>query len=487
MTAARRLTSLTLVSLCALTGLLALWTAPGWAADEHKYLSQFSEVPAVGPHGEAVPVPGPLNLGFRNAMAVDSGEVYVADNSRIDKFDAATGAFLAQFPQVGSPLELLHQGLAVGHAGGKARVYVGGDEQTEAGANGIVAVFDAATGALQKVWTGVGAPSKERFGCFECRHLSDVAVDNSGVGWAAGDVYVTDPEHGVVDIFEPETGGGEKFVTQLRGISPSEPFNAPYGVQVEEGSGDVLVADRPAGEFAKSSVYIFKPAAIAGQYEFVGKLALPTSVSVETVLSLAADDGEGDVYMTAHKVTENGSKVPDQVFEFNSLGEFEGRIGPSSVPGGSFGSGLEHPEQTVPYSVAADPATHKVYVASASNSFERPDPVFVFGPNIVLPDVATAPASSVEPTSATLNGTVNLDKGGAASCQFDWGRSPSLGEAAPCPAKVEVEGKVSVSVDLTGLQPDTTYYYRLQATNANGTNAESQLQEFTTPGTGRPV
>jgi hypothetical protein len=456
-------------SLCALLALLTLWAAPGQAADRHDFLFQFNEVPAVGPHGEPVAQPGPLRQA--SAMTVDGGEVYVdegqAEQFRLNKFDAATGAFTAQFPAVPAPLVYLRQGVAVGHAGGQAQVYVGGDELTE-GTNGIVAVFNAA-GTRQAVWTGAGRPSKERFRCFECQASGSVALDNSGLGWAAGDVYVADPENAVVDVFEPETGGGEKFVAELKGISPSEPFSKPYKLAVSTVNGDVLVADQGHG------VDIFKPAAIAGQYEFAGKLVLPGGVTIRTVTSIAADDGEGNIYVVGSEIQEGGESVAAQVFEFNAAGEYKGRIG--------------HPffeERNLrPTSVAADPITHRVYVGTNRIEIESAE-VFVFGPNIVVPDVRTASSSNIATTSATLNGTVNLDKAGSASCQFEWGTSTAFGEVAPCPAKVEGEGNIPVSVQLSGLQPDTTYYYRLQATNANGTNPgePSDDQQFTTLGPG---
>jgi len=490
MNAARRLLSLALVSLCALGGLLALCATPGWAAETHKYLSQFSEVPAVGPHGEAIPVPGPLSIGISNDLTVDSGGIYVAEGglngspSRLDKFEVATNAFVSQFPQppAAAELELLDEGIAVGHASGEAEVYVGADELVEGRPRGAVAVFDAA-GALRATWTGEKASgNKESFDCFECEGRGGVAVDDSGLGWAAGDVYVADPGHGIVDVFAPETGGGEEPVAQLQGRSPSEAFSHPVAVAVTE-TGELLVADRREGE-NKTEIDIFKPAAIAGQYEFLGRLEPPSGLSISSVSALAANDGAGGVYAVAEMGEESGGKS-SRVLEFNAAGEFEGTIGPASVPGGSFGAGLEKPEGAFPSGVGADPVTHRIYVGTLEGE-ERPNPVFVFGPALVLPDVAAGAVSSVQPTSATLNGTVNLAKGGPASCQFDWGTTPAFGQVAPCPAKVETEGSVPVSVTLTGLQPDTTYYYRLEATNANGVNEGEARQDMQlkTPGPG---
>ena len=80
-------------------------------------------------------------------MTVDSGELFLAgghaEQYRLDKFNAPSGAFVSQFAQVPS-LSYLHQGVAVGHSTGEPEVYVGG--HITGTKEGAVAVFDAAGG-----------------------------------------------------------------------------------------------------------------------------------------------------------------------------------------------------------------------------------------------------------------------------------------------------------------------------------------------------
>ena len=58
---ARTPTVTVLAALCAVLGTFALACAVAQGADRHNYLSQFSgEVPVVGPHGEAISLPGPI-------------------------------------------------------------------------------------------------------------------------------------------------------------------------------------------------------------------------------------------------------------------------------------------------------------------------------------------------------------------------------------------------------------------------------------------
>jgi hypothetical protein len=456
-----RLWSLRILTLgCMLTGCLMLGESVASAAVTHEYLSQITEVPALGPHGEAIASPG--ELGTLTSLALDSGHLWLAEQRevvpRIDEFDAASGAFLSQ-PGVAG----VSAGLAIAHASGD--IYVPSDE----GHSGEVLVLDAA-GSLIGSWTGTDTESKA-FGCFGCgtgesvlAGESVVAVDNSTVlgDWAAGDVYVTDVANDVVDVFEPEAGGKERLATELKGTSPGEPFVHPQQVAVSAFNGDVLVGDA-------SGIDIFKPAAIAGQYEFVGKLVgPPPGGSFTQIRSLAVDGSDGDIYVAEAQA----------LYEFDATGAYLGKIAGADTPAGNF-----HSLQ----SLAVDPTTDHLFVGDYREG--HGDAVDVFGPNLVVPDVTTGSALGVGPFAATLTGTVNPDKAGNATCQFVWGTSMDLLGSPPvaCSQSVADGGSpVAVQGALTDLQPDTTYYYRLQATDAQGTNVGegSDDREFTTPGPG---
>jgi hypothetical protein len=465
---------LSMAALCALACAMLFPGAAARAAVTHKYLSRITEVPA----GSGAVLPGPLVRP--TAVASDSGELFVDDNPglgseyRLDKFDASTGAFVSQFPQVPS-LSYLHQGVAVGHATGEAAVYVAGDELGTL--NGVVAVFDNA-GNLVNVWNGAAAKGAATpsgaFGCFQCEETSSVAADNSGsLSWASGDVYVTDPEHGVVDVFRPEVGGKEptQLAAQLSGPESGVPFTRPGGLAVNQSNDEVLVVD------ARSVIDIFKPTALAGKYELAGKLAGTPAGPFGYITGVATDAADGDIYVA------DGESGIDQ---FSSAGGFLGRIVGTSISPfttGAAGAGLGVS------SVAVDPVSGKVYIGEVNSSGPNSTlgSVDVFSANLIIPDVTAESASSIKPDSATLNGTINPDEAGPATCQFLWGTSTSFGQVAPCSTPIaEGDSPVAVQSALTGLQPDTTYHYRLQATNGNGNNpGESfQDQEFTTTGPG---
>jgi hypothetical protein len=433
-------------------------------------------VPAVGPHGETVALPG--SFGEMHSMTVDAGELYAEDDSgafRLDRFDASSGAFLGQFPQLSlSGRFELSRGVAVGHSTGEAQVYVSGYKFVKEGeGRGIVAVLDSA-GSVLGVWTGADAPSGEG------EIFQGVAVDgSSSLGdWAADDVYVADPSKGVVDVFKPEAGGGEKYVAQLTGPEPPGVlFSEPAWVAVNQSNGEVYVLDK-----GQENVDVFRPAAVVGQYEYVGKLAGPLAGGAfERARHITVDGGNGDVYVSEEVSGPEGEF--GVIEQFNSNGEHVGRL---------TGTPAEAPFNSV-LSMTVDPKSHDVYVGVRHNVLVggegiNASVVDVFGPDVVIPDVLDEGASNVRPVSVTFNGRVNPDKEGEASCRFEWGTTREFGQVAPCePEKVgEGSSLVGVHASVSGLLPDTTYYYRLQATNKNGTNPGEpvQDQEFTTSGPG---
>lgn len=77
----------------------------------------------------------------------------------------------------------------------------------------------------------------------------------------------------------------------------------------------------------------------------------------------------------------------------------------------------------------------------------------------VLPNITIKPASAIEPTEATLNGSVARN-GHVVEYKFEWGTTTAYGSASE--HWVEVSGYSShISAVLTGLEPHQTYHFRL--------------------------
>ena len=105
------------------------------------------------------------------------------------------------------------------------------------------------------------------------------------------------------------------------------------------------------------------------------------------------------------------------------------------------------------------------------------------------PAVTTA-ATSVTGTSAALNGMI-YPSGLDTNWEFQWGTTTSYGNnTVPPPTALDDAGPDQVMVRITGLQPGTTYHFRLIAIQgAAGASGESTGfagadMTFTTPGAG---
>ncbi|HVV19902.1 MAG TPA: hypothetical protein VHF06_10735 [Pseudonocardiaceae bacterium] len=96
------------------------------------------------------------------------------------------------------------------------------------------------------------------------------------------------------------------------------------------------------------------------------------------------------------------------------------------------------------------------------------------------PVVSTAAATGITSTSATLHGTVNPN-GLSTTYTFDGGLDTSYGNQQPSPQANVGSGTspVSESTTVTGLDPSTTYHFRIEATNSQGTTYGSDVT-FTT-------
>lgn len=468
------------VSGCAIGGFTGL-DAPALAMSFHRYEAQVAELPE-----------GPVR--YPQAMTTFDGKLYVTEeldghgvgtNQRVDSLapSGPTGSyeFTASLPAEARRLE---GGIALGEGTGETELYLGEKSSAAVAVFGFGGCGGLQCASLQHLWSGAGTPS----GSFVA--VTDVAVDQSAdiADWARGDVFVLDDgapdEPSFVDIYEPAAGGGEPahVVAQLTGVSPSEPFDEPDRIAVSGFNGDLVVQER-------SAVDLFEPSGL-DEYIFVRRLQ-PPSGGFANIEDLAIDGGhegsgsDGEIYVA----------TASAVFEFGPGGEYRGEIGPAETPEQTWSAG----NTARPTSIAVDPSSHRVLVGVFDSNRQR-GAIDVFGPDVVTPDVDTGPAEGVEvqPAShtwrATLTGTVNPLNEGPATCRFAWGTGPTLEHAIPCTGKGESSSDpvengdtpIGVESELGGLAPDTDYYYRLQATNHNGSDTGLAVEDgtFHTPGPG---
>jgi hypothetical protein len=86
-----------------------------------------------------------------------------------------------------------------------------------------------------------------------------------------------------------------------------------------------------------------------------------------------------------------------------------------------------------------------------------------------LPTVATAAASNVGGTTATLNGTVNPENYGVSSCTFSYMTSGGTATTAACTTPPSGATAQTVSAAVTGLTAGTAYTYSLAIVYGSGT------------------
>jgi subtilisin family serine protease len=99
------------------------------------------------------------------------------------------------------------------------------------------------------------------------------------------------------------------------------------------------------------------------------------------------------------------------------------------------------------------------------------------------PTATTNSASAISHSKATLNASVDPE-GLATSYQFEYGTTTAYGSKAPASPKATGSGSVAVAVSesIAGLVPNTTYHYRITATNAEGTSyGQNQTFQTTLP------
>lgn len=101
---------------------------------------------------------------------------------------------------------------------------------------------------------------------------------------------------------------------------------------------------------------------------------------------------------------------------------------------------------------------------------------------VVIPTVTTDAATSVKPSTAALNGTLDNGGGAACDCGFEYGLTTSYGTTTSTQSKNTGE---TFSQAITGLLPNRIYHFRAFATNQAGTGYGSDAT-FKTTALGNP-
>ncbi len=436
-----------------------------------------------------------------NGIAIDeaSGDVYVADiaTNTVSKFDASGAPVNFDFP--------------AGSKEAPGNTLKGADAPAESfsfpsvyGSPAAIAVDNA---CVRQTPALIGNACKE--------------FDPS-----AGDLYVMDAGHGVIDKFGP---GGE-YLSQIAGFEPATgtakhellgiavdsngtvradvsgvTARVRYagGVSVEEfddSAANHLIAQQHANEPSEHLSGI--PQALPGDGFAVGPSgddymlfkqgnASPCSCTAKLGQQLAAlglidNYGSGDVAIAADAATGhlyvddqssvaewdngavNGAKFIPNSFEEEGAGTLVSRFGEGRLSGSSGQGGI-----------AVNGATGEIYVSNPADG-----KVYVFGSD--APAVSAGAPTNVTKESATLNGTVNPRGEALRSCEIEYSGADEFGQVSgehyehgeiSCePTQIgSGTSAVPVKANIEGLEPGLLYRFRIVATNAAGTSQSAGL------------
>ncbi len=254
----------------------------------------------------------------------------------------------------------------------------------------------------------------------------------------------------------------------------------PYS-PITSGTGtNLFYADTPA----PSGMAYYKIAAVDGGGDFTtGALSLPlpsTQTNPGVVLTNLLANNITAVSATLNsKVVSSTGTTPVGTFYY---GPNDGGTNPanwaSSVSAGyvsnAFSAGA----------VGLGSNTTYYYTAMCSNDvgifWAAPSAKFLTEPSS-LPQVAIAPANSVEGTVATLNGQVLFTGDSPTVITLFYGTSDGGTNSANWQSSVSIGAQAGIFAEtVNGLSPSTTYYFTARAVNADGARWAASSLSFTT-------
>jgi hypothetical protein len=204
----------------------------------------------------------------------------------------------------------------------------------------------------------------------------------------------------------------------------------------------------------------------------------PPPVNPPTV----ATDPATSVKQTSAKlnatVNPEGSEVTACFFEYGTSPAYGSTAPCSSLPGSGRSAvpvsaslaGLS-PRTTYDFRIVATNA-HGTSYGGEQSFTTLPSP----------PAVRTGAASEVEPSTATLNATVNPEGSTVTVCFFEYGTSVAYGSSVPC-SSLPGSGTspVAVAGAIAALTANTTYHYRIVAGNGGGVSVGADASFKTAP------
>ncbi len=270
-------------------------------------------------------------------------------------------------------------------------------------------------------------------------------VGASGTTINAGGPVAVDPVDGTVFTVATNTSSGAVVIDSFDGVTGAfvasfeggdnlaGSFLCPSGLAVD-GAHRLYVVDIAC--FGGGVVYEYSTAGVFG--------ATITDFNTVSAGAVTVDPATNEVFVGESPF----SGAPPLVQGFTAGGAAPAQVfGPPSI-GGFAG-------------LAVNSTTGTVYAAdNVSTAVER----FT---TFVGPTVTTTGAVAIDPTSETLNGTINPE-GVSSTHHFEYGLDTSYGSQTAESDPVTASTDLPATGTATGLLPHTTYHFRIVGTNASG-------------------
>jgi DNA-binding beta-propeller fold protein YncE len=463
-----------------------------------------------GQLGEETVFFGFIHVKGPTGIAVDpqTGDVYVADrsNRRVEKF-SSEGAYLSQLSGSETPAGAFSEVASEGSGVGGVAVdpvpdtlHGGHDLYVVDAGNDVVDVFDAA-GAYLRQLTGSSA------GPFN---------GPAGVGFdAGGDAYVLDRGNRTVDKFTSGEGAGARLAlgAELQEYGEAIAVDATGNVFVDEHAGGAAAHVAKfgptgallVGEFGEgSSAEGYDPSGVAvnasgkqaylsGGYAAGGSLDKLWSFEEESGQPPVAGTGAASA-ITARGVTLTGLVKPEGFsteywFKYGLDETYSSGCGTEGCTTPRTSTASVSGEEAVQSSVGGlEPHATYHYRLVAKSLFGevegKDETLTTAGEQPVVERQAAGERRNEAQlgTEAYLEAQINPN-GESTHYHFEYAVSPTLEGAlsTPTPAEsLEGYGGISVNEALTGLRPNTIYYYRVVAENGTGAAREVPIQSFRT-------
>jgi phosphodiesterase/alkaline phosphatase D-like protein len=325
-------------------------------------------------------------------------------------------------------------------------------------------------------------------------HFRIVAENTGGSSFGADQTFPTLPQPPMV-VPEAASSIAQTTATLNAAVNPnggevtscefdygtSEAYgkSVPCSSLPGSGSSSVAVSAVVVG-LSADTTYHFRIVAInsggtsAGSDHTFQTLPNPPTVVTEKASSIAQTMASLNA-----TVNPNGGSVSDCKLEYGTSPSYGSSVTCTPSPG-SGGSAVAVSAAVT--GLSANTIYHfRVVATNAGGTGTGGDRTFKTLPN--PPTVVTGSGAPVAQTTATLNASVNPNSGEIGSCYFEYGETSSYGHRAPCTASPGAGASpVAVSASVTGLIRNTTYHFRIVATNEGGTSPGTDQTFETAPG-----